>query len=87
MVAAQGPSPRRSVGDALCRLSRPALPDDPAARCREADSRFRQRFLAATARDHDPSIVYPNLYGTMFTPDQIAADVLAFEDELLAQAM
>ena len=62
-----------------------ALPDDPAARYREADSRFRERFFAATARDHDPSIVYPNLYGTMFTPDQIAADVLAFEDELLEQ--
>jgi len=64
-----------------------ALPGDPAARYGEADSRFRERFLAAKARGHDRSIAYPNLYGTMFTPDQVAADVLAFEGELLEQTM
>jgi hypothetical protein len=64
-----------------------ALPDDPAARYGEADSRFQERFLAAKARGHDRSIAYPNLYGTMFTPDQVAADVLAFEGELLEQTM
>lgn len=62
-----------------------ALPDDPVARYIEADSRFHGRLLAAKAHGDDRSIVYPNLYGTMLTPDEIAADVLAFETELLEQ--
>jgi hypothetical protein len=64
-----------------------SLPDDPVARYAEADSRFQERLLAAKAHGHDRSIGYPNLYGTMFTPDQVAADVLAFESELLEQTM
>lgn len=61
------------------------LPEDPLARYAEADSRLRQRLLAAQARRDEHSIAYPNLYGTMLTPDQVASDLLACEREVLEQ--
>src|SRR5213593_1330326 len=48
-----------------------ALPEDPVAGYTEADARFQQRLAAAWARGVDPSIGYPNLYGTMFTPETV----------------
>ena len=63
-----------------------ALPADPVARYAAADARFHER-LRAAQRPIDPSIVYPNLYGTFFTPDEVVNEVLALERELLEQAM
>jgi len=60
-----------------------ALPDEPAARYAEADARFSARLLAAGAVQHDPSIVFPDPYGTFLTPAGVAAEVLALEAELL----
>jgi hypothetical protein len=61
------------------------LPDAPLARYAEADTRLRERLLAARARGADPSVVYPNLYGTTFTPDQVVDDLLSCESEVLEQ--
>jgi hypothetical protein len=63
------------------------LPDDPIARYTEADARCRMRLAEASARDVDPSIIYPNLYGTMFTPAGVVDELLACESEVLAQTM
>jgi hypothetical protein len=62
-----------------------ALPEDPAARYAEADSRFQARLIAAQTRGIDSSIVYPNLYGTMFTPETVVEELLSCESEVLAQ--
>jgi hypothetical protein len=63
------------------------LPDDPIARYAEADARCRTRLAEAGARDVDPSIIYPSLYGTMFTPAGVVDELLACESEVLAQTM
>src|SRR2546425_273182 len=62
-----------------------ALPEDPAARYAEADTRLGQRLGAARARAGDPSIVFPDPYGTLFTPADVVAEVIALERELVAQ--
>lgn len=61
------------------------LPEAPLARYTEVDTRLRERLLAARARGTDPSIVYPNLYGTTFTPDEVVGDLLSCESEVLEQ--
>ena len=60
-----------------------ALPEDPVARYAEADARFGQRLVAARAMTDDPSIVFPDPYGTFFTPGEVVAEVLALESELV----
>jgi len=62
-----------------------ALPEDPAARYAEADTRLGERLGAARARAGDPSIVFPDPYGTLFTPADVVAEVIALERELVAQ--
>jgi len=62
-----------------------ALPDDPVARYAEADARFSKRLVAACAIKDDPSIVFPDPYGTFFTPAGVVAEVLALESELLTR--
>lgn len=61
------------------------LPEAPQARYAEADTRFRERLLAARARGADPSIVYPDLYGRTFTLDEAVGDLLSCESEVLEQ--
>jgi hypothetical protein len=63
-----------------------ALPDDPAARYAEADARFVKRLAVALDVAGDPSLVFPDPYGTFRTPPEVVAEVLALEDELVAQA-
>ena len=63
-----------------------ALPDDPAARYVQADARFGERLAAARAIAGDPSVVFPDPYGTFFTPESVVAEVLALEGELVVQA-
>jgi DinB superfamily len=60
-----------------------ALPEDPVARYAEADARFEKRLVAARAVADDPSIVFPDPYGTFFTPGEVVAEVLALESELV----
>jgi hypothetical protein len=62
-----------------------ALPDDPVARYTEADARFSKRLVAALAVKDDPSIVFPDPYGTFFTPAGVVQEVLALESELLTR--
>jgi hypothetical protein len=63
-----------------------ALPDDPVARYVEADARFTECLRAAHACAGDASIVFSDPYGTCFAPAEIAAEVLALEREVIAQA-
>lgn len=63
-----------------------ALPEDPGARYAEADARFSARLLASRAAAGDPSIVFPDPYGTFHTPADVVGDVLALERELVAAA-
>src|SRR5437867_1952929 len=60
------------------------LPDDPIARYEEADARLSQR-LASHAINGDPSVVFPGPYGTLFTPAEVVAEVLALEKELVSR--
>jgi len=62
-----------------------ALPDDPVARYAEADVRFNTRLAAARAAADDPSVVFPDPYGTFFTPAGVVAEVLALESELVSR--
>ena len=62
-----------------------ALPEDPAARYAEADVRLGERLIAARARADDPSVVFPDPYGTFFTPGGVVAEVVALEGELVTQ--
>ncbi|HWN93354.1 MAG TPA: DinB family protein [Verrucomicrobiae bacterium] len=62
-----------------------ALPENPGARYAEADSRFQARLMAAQARGMDRSIAYPNLYGTMLTPEKVVDELLSCESEVLEQ--
>ena len=63
-----------------------ALPGDPAARYAEASARFGKRLPAAHDRAGDPSVVFPDPYGTFRTPEAVVAEVLDLEGELVAQA-
>ena len=63
-----------------------ALPEDPAARYAQADARFGERVIASSASANDRSIVFPDPYGTLFTPAKVVAEVLALELELMTQA-
>lgn len=62
-----------------------ALPEDPVARYVEADTRLRASLIEADKRAGDPSIVFPDPYGTFFTLDGVIAEVVALERELLTQ--
>ena len=62
-----------------------ALPDGPPARYAEADARFGKRLVAARAIKDDPSIVFPDPYGTFCTLAEVVAEVLALESELLTR--
>src|SRR2546427_530771 len=62
-----------------------ALPEDPAARYAEADARFSARLQASRATANDPSIVFPDPYGTFHTPSDVVAEVLALESDLLTR--
>jgi hypothetical protein len=63
-----------------------ALPEDPVARYAEADRRFGRRLAAASESASDPSVVFPDPYGTLFTPGQVVGEVLALERDVVAQA-
>src|SRR5205809_5615579 len=63
-----------------------ALPEDPAAaRYAEADTLLGQRLGAARAGAGDPSIVFHDPYGTLFTPAEVVDEVIALERELVTQ--
>ena len=63
-----------------------ALPEDPVARYAEAGVRLATRLVASRAAADDPSIVFPEPYGPLFTLPEVVADVLALEGELIAHA-
>jgi hypothetical protein len=63
-----------------------ALPDDPAARYVEAAARLGKILLTSQERAGDSSVVFPDPYGTFRTPEDVVAEVLALEGELVAQA-
>jgi DinB family protein len=60
--------------------------DSPSSRYIEACERLADAVRAVAAHGHDPSIVYPGLYGVLQTPDEVVGQVLAIEGELLAEA-
>ena len=62
-----------------------ALPEDPVARYAEADARLGERLTAAGERAGDPLTVFPDPYGTFFTPEGVVAEVVALERELVIQ--
>ena len=62
-----------------------ALPEDPAARYAEADARLGKCLAAARESAGDPTVVFPNPYGTFFTPEGAVAEVVALERDLLLQ--
>jgi hypothetical protein len=61
-----------------------ALPEDPVARYTAATVRLSESLAVARNAD-DPSTVFPDPYGTFFTPDGVVAEVVALERELLGQ--
>jgi len=61
-----------------------ALPSDSVARDVEADARFSAHLITAQAVAGDPSVVFPDPYGTFRTPPDVVAEVLALERELIA---
>ena len=63
-----------------------ALTEDPVARYVEADARFSGRLIASRAAAGDPSVVFPDPYGTFQTPAEIVAEVVALERELVSAA-
>ena len=62
-----------------------ALPDDPVARYVAAAARLGEGLTVAKERAGDSSIVFPDPYGTFFTPDGVVAQVVTLERELLMQ--
>lgn len=62
-----------------------APPDDPVRAYAEADSRLQASLSAAAARHPDRSIIYPGLYGTMYTPETVVNELLCCERDVLAQ--
>jgi regulator of protease activity HflC (stomatin/prohibitin superfamily) len=62
-----------------------ALPEDPAARYAEADTRLAENLTAAREKGGNPLVVFPDPYGTFFTPGGVVAEVVTLEHELLAQ--
>src|SRR2546425_1145899 len=63
-----------------------ALPDNPAARYVEADARLGKILFTSRERAGDPSVVFPDPYGTFRTPEDVVAEVVALEGEVVAQA-
>ena len=63
-----------------------ALPEDPVARYLEADARLSGRLAGCRAAAGDPSVVFPDPYGTFLTPAKIVAEVVALERDLVAAA-
>jgi len=61
------------------------LPEDPVARYAAADARLAECLAAAGERAGDPAVVFPDPYGTFFTPSGVVAEVVALEHELLSQ--
>jgi uncharacterized damage-inducible protein DinB len=62
-----------------------ALPDaDPRSRYDEACRRLGEAAREAAARDGDPAVVYPGLYGVLYRPADVTDMVLTIEGELLA---
>jgi len=62
-----------------------ALPEDPDARYAAADTRLGESLAAAIQSAVDPLTVFPDPYGTFFTPDGVVAEVVTLERELLSQ--
>ena len=62
-----------------------ALPADPAARYAEADTRFSERLAASRTLAADPSIVFPDPYGTFFQIEDVVAEVLTLERDLVTE--
>ena len=62
-----------------------ALPADPAARYAGADARFSERLAASRALAADPSIVFPDPYGTFFRIEDVVAEVLTLERDLVTE--
>jgi len=62
-----------------------ALPEDPAARYAEADARLAENLTAAREKGGTPLVVFPDPYGTFFTPGGVVAEVVELEQELLVQ--
>jgi DinB family protein len=60
--------------------------DDPVMRYTEACQRLDERVREAEDRGDDPDVVYAGLYGVLGTPQELIADVLGIEAELLAGA-
>jgi hypothetical protein len=82
--ARAGPTARQAAGsDHYATSFDDALPDDPAARYAEADARLGECLSAARERAEDPLVVFPDPYGTFFTPGGVVAEVVALEHELL----
>jgi len=63
-----------------------ALPDDPAARYAEADARLGKQVVVAREVADDPSVVFPDPYGTFRTPAEVVDEVVALECDLVSQA-
>jgi DinB family protein len=63
-----------------------ALPEDSVERYAAADAGFGERLVASRAIADDPSIVFPDPYGTVFAPGEVVTAVLALECELLTQS-
>ena len=63
-----------------------ALPADPVARYLEADARFGKQLVAALDAAGDPSLLFPDPYGTFRTPAEVVGEVVALEGELVSQA-
>ena len=62
-----------------------ALPDDPVARYVAAAARLGESLTVAEERAGDPAVVFPDPFGTFFTPDGVVAQVVTLERELLMQ--
>jgi DinB superfamily len=63
-----------------------ALPDDAIARYEEADARLGKQLAIALDAAGQPSVVFPDPYGTFRTPEDVVGEVVALEDELVSQA-
>ena len=56
---------------------------DPLDRYREAGRLLEERADLARRRGADPAIVYVNLYGVVYTPEEAAAEVVSLEEALV----
>jgi len=65
-------------------LDEALLDEDPVRRYAEACRRLDTEIGATAARGPDPSVVYAGLYGVLQSPEEVVAQVLTIEGELLA---